>query len=310
MKFKAEGIIPAALMPWKPDLSMDLPGLRSHMIELASVRGVTAVCINGHASEMMSCSEDEQIEILSATLDAIGTRLPVLSGVFSESSVLAARQARRMQDAGANALLVVPPSTFGKGAQARPEMVMEHYHRIAAATDLPLVIFQYTVAGGLGFSLETLLRLAEEIPSICGIKDYCGDPVLHEETVRHLQNGSCQINVLSAHSSWLLQSLALGCAGILSGAGSTIAALQVELFEAMANSDLVAAREINERMNVFTRLFYRAPMADQHNRMKEAHVILGKFDNATVRPPLMKLSDAEIVRIEKGLASAGLARGR
>lgn len=310
MKFKAEGIIPAALMPWKPDLSMDLAGLRSHMRELASVRGVTAVCINGHASEMMSCSEDEQIEILSATLDAIGTRLPVLSGVFSESSVLAARQARRMQDAGANALLVVPPSTFGKGAQARPEMVMEHYQRIAAATDLPLVIFQYTVAGGLGFSLETLLRLAEEIPSICGIKDYCGDPVLHEETVRHLQNGSCRINVLSAHSSWLLQSLALGCAGILSGAGSTIAALQVELFEAMANSDLVAAREINERMNVLTRLFYRAPMADQHNRMKEANVILGKFENATVRPPLMKLSDAEIVLIEKGFASAGLVRGR
>lgn len=310
MKFKAEGIIPAALMPWKPDLSMDLAGLRSHMRELASVRGVKAVCINGHASEMMSCSEDEQIEILSATLEAIGTRLPVLSGVFSESSVLAARQARRMQDAGANALLVVPPSTFGKGAQARPEMVMEHYQRIAAATDLPLVIFQYTVAGGLGFSLETLLRLAEEIPSICGIKDYCGDPVLHEQTVRHLQNGSCRINVLSAHSSWLLQSLALGCAGILSGAGSTIAALQVELFEAMANSDLVAAREINERMNVFNRLFYKAPMADQHNRMKEAHVILGKFENATVRPPLMKLSDAEIVCIEKGLASAGLERGR
>jgi 4-hydroxy-tetrahydrodipicolinate synthase len=158
--------------------------------------------------------------------------------------------------------------------------------------------------------LETLLRLAEEIPSICGIKDYCGDPVLHEETVRHLQNGSCRINVLSAHSSWLLQSLALGCAGILSGAGSTIAALQVELFEAMANSDLVAAREINERMNVLTRLFYRAPMADQHNRMKEANVILGKFENATVRPPLMKLSDAEIVLIEKGFASAGLVRGR
>ncbi len=308
MKFEATGVIPAALMPWTPDMEMDLPGLRRHLRDLGAVNGVSAICVNGHASEVLSCSEDEQARILAAAVDEVGAGVPIVSGVCCESSIIAARHARQWTQLGASALLVVPPSVFAKGAQLRPEMVLEHYQRIADASDLPLIIFQYTVAGGLAHSLETLVRLAEQIPSIRAIKDYCGDPVLHEETVRHLQNTPRRVNVLTAHSSWLLQSLALGCAGILSGAGSTIAAMQVEIFRAMQEGDLARAREANERMNVMNRAFYRPPFADQHNRMKEAQVLMGRFEHATVRPPLMKLADSEVAAIRSALVRAGLLK--
>jgi 4-hydroxy-tetrahydrodipicolinate synthase len=306
MQFTPAGVVPAALMPWTPDMAMDLPGLRRHLSDLAGVRGVTAVCVNGHASEVVACTEDEQAAILATAVDEIGSRLPVVGGVCSESSLVAASHARRWTALGASALLVVPPSTFAKGAQLRPEMVVEHYSRIAAATDLPLIVFQYSAASGQAHSLETLLRLAETIPTVRAIKDYCGDPVLHEQTVRHLQNGPRRVNVLTAHSSWLLPSLALGCAGILSGAGSTIAPLQVELFEAMQAGDLSRAREVAERIDVPNRLFYRPPLADQHNRMKEAQVLMGRFAHAAVRPPLMKLPAAEIAALRAGLLRAGL----
>jgi 4-hydroxy-tetrahydrodipicolinate synthase len=102
----------------------------------------------------------------------------------------------------------------------------------------------------------------------------------------------------------------LGCDGILSGAGSTIAPLQVELFEAMQASDLPRARKINERMNAISRVFYRAPSIDQHNRMKEAQVLLGRFRCAAVRPPLMKLGDSEIASIQDGLVKAGLLQNK
>jgi 4-hydroxy-tetrahydrodipicolinate synthase len=310
MKFEAKGVIPAALMPWKAsrDMEMDLDGLARHLTDLADVSGVTAVCVNGHASEVMSCTEDEQAAILERSVSAIGTRLPLVSGVYSESSILAARMAKRWRSLGASALLVVPPYTFGKGAQARPDMVVEHYSRIAEATSLPLIIFQYTWSGGLGHSVDLMLKLAERIPSICAIKDYCGDPVLHEETVRELQNGPRKVQVLTAHSSWLLQSLALGCAGILSGAGSTIAPLQVELFRAMQAGDLERARAANERVNMISRVFYKTPMADQHNRMKEAQVLMGKFQNGAMRPPLLKLTEHEIAAISAGLVRVGMLR--
>ena len=306
MKFEARGVIPAALMPWQPDLEMDLPSLRTHLADIAGVRGVSALCVNGHASEVVACTEDEQSRILDTACDAVGSALPLISGVCSESSLTAAKLARRWQDAGASALLVFPPSVFAKGAQLRPEMVSEHYRRIADASSLPLIVFQYPLGGGQGYAMDTLLRLVDEIPTICAIKDYSGDPVLHEESVRQLQNSPRKVAVLSSHSSWLLQSLALGCAGILSGAGSTIAPLQVALFEAMQEGNLVLAREVNERMNTISRVFYRAPFIDQHNRMKEAQVLLGRFDCAAVRPPLMKLSDSEIAAIKAGLIKAGM----
>ena len=310
MTFEARGVIPAALMPWTMEMEMDQSRLRSHLNDIASVKGVSSICVNGHASEVTSCTEDEQAEILDIAGEEIGARLPIITGVYSESSISAARQARRWQNTGASALLVFPPSVFGKGAQLRPEMVLEHFSRIADATNLPLIIFQYPLVGGQGYSLDTLLRLTEAVPSIVALKDYSGDPVLHEDVVRHLQNGPRKVNILSSHSSWLLQSLALGCAGILSGAGSTIAPLQVALFNAMKEGNLLRAREINERMNVITRVFYRPPFIDQHNRMKEAQVLLGRFDCAAVRPPLMKITAKEIAMIEVGLVKAGLLKNK
>jgi len=65
MQFTPAGVVPAALMPWTPDMAMDLPGLRRHLSDLAGVRGVTAVCVNGHASEVVACTEDEQAAILA-----------------------------------------------------------------------------------------------------------------------------------------------------------------------------------------------------------------------------------------------------
>ena len=114
------------------------------------------------------------------------------------------------------------------------------------------------------------------------------------------------VNVLTTHSSWLLGSLALGCDGLLSGAGSVIANLQVALFRAVKAGDLKTAEAINDRIYPTVRAFYDAPLLDMHNRMKEALVYLGKMPAAHVRPPLMKLTDAEIAKIRRQMDRAGL----
>lgn len=81
----------------------------------------------------------------------------------------------------------------------------------------------------------------------------------------------------------------LGCKGIISGSGSTIADVQVALFNAVQANDLALAKRINDRLYHTTNTFYCAPRIDQHNRMKEALVILGRLPRAVVRPPLLKL---------------------
>jgi 4-hydroxy-tetrahydrodipicolinate synthase len=128
----------------------------------------------------------------------------------------------------------------------------------------------------------------------------------HERHVKELQSTSRPFNVLSTNSAWLMSSLTMGANGLLSGSGSVIADLQVALFDAIQAGDLKRAQAINDRIYPTAKCFYGAPATDMHNRMKAALVMLGRMPSALVRPPLTKLSDAELAGIRAAIDDAGL----
>ena len=298
------GVIPAVLLPFFEDLSIDEKSYRSHLRDVCSTKGISAITTNAHASEVASCSFEEQTRVLDITLDEVGSNTPIVCGVYTEGSLEAQRIAKMATSHGASALLVFPPAIYSFGQ--RPEMAVEHFKRIADASDLPLILFQYPLEGGQGYPTDTLLRILDEVPSVRAIKDWSANPQLHERQIRLLQSRNPVVNVLTTHSSWLMSSLVLGCNGLLSGSGSVIAPLQAALFEAVQNKDLVTAQSLNERIYQMTEVFYTKPWVDMHNRMKEALVLLGQLPRAVVRPPLMKISDAEINSIRAALVRAKL----
>ena len=298
------GVIPAVLLPFFEDLSIDEKSYRSHLRDVCSTKGISAITTNAHASEVASCSFEEQTRVLDITLDEVGSNTPIVCGVYTEGSLEAQRIAKMATSHGASALLVFPPAIYSFGQ--RPEMAVEHFKRIADASDLPLILFQYPLEGGQGYPTDTLLRILDEVPSVRAIKDWSANPQLHERQIRLLQSRNPVVNVLTTHSSWLMSSLVLGCNGLLSGSGSVIAPLQAALFEAVQNKDLVTAQSLNERIYQMTEVFYTKPWVDMHNRMKEALVLLGKLPRAVVRPPLMKISDSEINSIRAALVRAKL----
>lgn len=307
--FQPKGVIPAALLPFAEDFSIDEDATRKHLSDIAAVDGISAICVNGHASEVHACTVGEQRRILEIAVDEIGDRLPLINGIYADGSHEAARLARMSEEAGASCLLVFPPHPIGRGGgNTRPEMALGHFKAIADATDLPFIAFQYPLGGGYGYPMDTLLSMAEQIPSFRAIKDGSYDAALHERHVRVLQGLDRPINVLTTHSPWLLPSLTTGCAGLLSGAGSIIADLQMALFNAIQDKDLARAREIEQRIWPTSKCFYKQPGCDMHNRMKEALVILGRLPRAVVRPPLMKLPESEIKAIEQALSDAGITR--
>ncbi len=306
--FRPAGVIPATLLALHDDMSINERQTRRHLRDCALVDGVSAVTVNGHASEVHACSFDEQQQILAASLAEVGDRVPLINGIYADGSIEAARLAAMAAREGASALLVFPPNSMAMGGQLRPEMAIAHYRRIADATDLPIIAFQYPMGSGLGYPFETLLALFEAVPTIAAIKDWSNDPMLHEKHIRTFQALPRPVNVLTTHSSWLMASLTLGCNGLLSGSGSTIADLQVALWRAVQAGDLTAAQAVNDRIVPLSQAFYAPPFLDMHNRMKEALVLLGRLDKAVVRPPLMKLPEAEIARIGAALRQAGIAR--
>ncbi|MDG2490968.1 MAG: dihydrodipicolinate synthase family protein, partial [Alphaproteobacteria bacterium] len=232
--------------------------------------------------------------------------LPLVNGVYADGSHAAVAVAKMAAGEGASALLVFPPNSMSMGGQLRPDMAIAHFKMIADATDLPLILFQYPASTGLGYPFETMLKIFSEVPSVVAIKDWCNDPMLHERHIKTFQSLPRKVNVLSTHSSWLMASLSMKPAGLLSGAGSVIADLQVALFNAMQRDDLAMARAVNDRIYPLAQAFYRTPFLDMHNRMKECLVLLGRLDQAIVRPPLQKLEADEIAQLKRALVAAGL----
>jgi 4-hydroxy-tetrahydrodipicolinate synthase len=298
------GVIPAILLPFNDDLSIDERAFRSHIRDVGATDGISALTINAHSTEVASCSFDEQRRVLDIAQDEIGDKLPLVHGIWADGSLEAARIARMAAAGGASALLVFPPAPFTMGQT--PAMALAHFSRIADATDLPLIAFQYPLATGQGYRQDTLLRLCDEIPRLRAIKDWSNNVPQHEWHVRTLQSLPRPVTVLSTHSAWLMSSLVLGCKGLLSGSGSVIADLQARLFRAVQGNDLAEAKRINDRIDPMARAFYADPAVDMHNRMKEALVLLGKLPRAVVRPPLVKIESAEIERIRLALVEAGL----
>jgi 4-hydroxy-tetrahydrodipicolinate synthase len=299
------GVMPANLLPFTADLAIDEPAYRAHLRWLADTRGVTGIVANGHAAEVSSLTREERQRALAIALDEVGDACPVVAGVYSDGTAEAVTLARDARALGAAGVLVFPPTLFMWGAQAKPAMVLRHFAEIAAHADLPIIVFEYPPASGIGYAPETLARLAE-IPQVAGVKDWSNDIVAFERNLRALRATGRPVAMLSSFTMSLMATFLLGADGAISGMGSVAADLQAELYEACQKGDLDGARRLNDRLDPLVRVFYAPPFVDMHNRMKEALALLGRIPAAHVRPPLTPVPPAEREAIRAALAAAGL----
>src|ERR1044071_4885645 len=104
------GVMPANILPFKADLSIDEPAYRAHLRWLADTRGVTGIVANGHAGEVSSLSREERKRALAIALHEVGGSVPVIAGVYADGTQEAIDLARDARAGGAAGLLVFPPT--------------------------------------------------------------------------------------------------------------------------------------------------------------------------------------------------------
>jgi 4-hydroxy-tetrahydrodipicolinate synthase len=225
--------------------------------------------------------------------------------VYSDGTAEAVTLARDAKAEGAAGVLVFPPTLFMWGAQVKPEMALRHFAEIADHADLPIIVFQYPPASGIGYTPETLARLAG-IPRVAGVKEWSNEIVAFERNMRAIRSTGRPVAILSSFTMSLMASFLLGADGAISGMGSVVADLQADLFRACQKGDVEDARRINDRLDPLVRVFYAPPFVDMHNRMKEALVLLGRIPAAHVRPPLTPVPAAERETIRRALIASGL----
>src|SRR5215831_17318974 len=129
------GILPAMQVPYREDYTIDEVELRRFARWLASQPGIGGLVTNGHTGEVFALSADERAEVTRIVADEVRGKMPVISGICSESVTEAAEHARMARDAGASGLLVMPPHYWLRFGM-QPEYVLEHFAAVGEASQL------------------------------------------------------------------------------------------------------------------------------------------------------------------------------
>ena len=96
-RYVPHGVIPAVLLPFNDDLSIDVKSFRAHLRDVAATKGISAITINAHSTEVGSLTFDEQRRVLAIAQDEIGERVPLVNGVSGVNSLVARRMVKKQQ---------------------------------------------------------------------------------------------------------------------------------------------------------------------------------------------------------------------
>ena len=174
--------------------------------------------VNGHAGEGASLSPAERTDLITRTRRHIGGKT-LLAGIIAYSTAEAITQAKEAQAAGADCAVLFPLPGLGGGATSTPRAPLAYVKAVAESITIPVSIFQYPLASGLGFTTETLVEMAK-VPGVIAIKEGSDTMLAYEENWRKVKAARRDIAILPSNFNWFLAQLAVGGDGILSGLAS------------------------------------------------------------------------------------------
>ncbi len=298
----AGGIIPATATPWTPEPEYELAedDLRRLVEYLTGVDGIVAVIANAHTGECKLLSRAMKQEVIRVHKEAAGDT-PVFSGVYGENSIQAAEMAREAQDAGADAVMLLPLDTY---ANQDPRTPVEHFERVADAVDIPLINFQFPTWGSSGIPISAHVEICKH-PSVIAFKEASFDPVRYEETVRALDHVRDDFTMMTGNDTFLTHAYHLGSETGLIGYGNLVPELQVEKLRAVRNDDMDRAKEIREKMLPLTNHIFGEPQGRYRARTKVALEMQGIFEHDTLLPPQQQIDMEERQELREILADLG-----
>lgn len=299
------GVMPATLCPFREDDSVDEDGLRAYVAYLASVPGVTALVCNGHTGEVMSLRNRERALVTRIIAEAVGDKVKVVSGVCAEGSDEAIDQALAAKDAGADAILLMPPHHWLRFGRTT-ETALGFFDDVAQGAKIDIIVHQYPSWTKASYSLAEMLALVKLSEVVC-IKMGTRDMARWGYDYRQLKAAAPNKSIVSCHDEYLLATLLDGCDGALVGFAGFVPELIVALTQSALSGDLQGAYRAQEKIRPLAQIVYRfgEPSSDAHQRMKCAMTLLGKFPSMHMRRPIRPLSEADVARIRAELCRAG-----
>jgi len=278
--------------PFRPDGSLDLDGARTLAAHLVS-HGSDGLVIAGTTGEAPTLTHSEKRDLWQAVAETIRGRAALIAGTGTYSTAESIELSKTAEQAGADALLLVTPY-YSRPPQSG---LVAHFKAVAAATPLPVVLYDIPSRTARKIEHATLLELAT-VPNIVGVKDAAGDPA----GTAKLAAEAPGLRIWSGDDALTLPMLAVGGIGVVSVASHLAGHRIAEMITAHDKGDVEGAARIDRELRpLYEVLFITANPIP----LKAALQMVG-LPAGPVRLPLVSATAAERDRIRSVLEGLGL----
>lgn len=229
------GVAPALVTPFTAEDTIDEEAFRA-LVDRQIDGGASGLVVLGTTGENPTVTHEERRRLVDLAVETAAGRVPVIIGTGTNDTEKSVTYSKEAVEAGADGLLVVGPY-YNKPSQAG---FVAHVEAIAEAADAPIVL--YNVPGRTSFNIEaeTVLHLAEEVPSVVGVKEASGDLEQVGDILLHRPD---DFAVYSGDDEVTLPLLAMGGDGVVSVLSNALPDRLRTMVEAGLNDDLATARQ-------------------------------------------------------------------
>jgi 4-hydroxy-tetrahydrodipicolinate synthase len=290
-------VLTAMVTPFHDDGGLDLDGA-VRLAQWLVAHGNDGLVLAGTTGEGATLSDDEKVELWTAVRAAVD--VPLLAGTGSNDTRHTIGLSRRAVDTGVDGLLVVSPY-YNRPPQAG---LVAHYEALAAAVDLPIVLYDVPGRTGRALSVDTIVRLATDVPTVVALKDARGNPT---ESTRIVAEAPDDFDVYSGDDGLTLPLLAVGAVGVVGVATHWTGGLHAEMIAAVEKGDVVAAREVNAKM--LDSFAYEATDLWQHASGVKTLLAEMGLPGGPARLPLPAVPEEARVRARQIIAALALEVG-
>lgn len=231
-------VITAMVTPFSADGELDHEGA-AELARWLVAQGNDALVLSGTTGEAACLTDEEQIALWRTVRSAVD--VPLIAGSGTNDTRHAAELTSAAADAGMDAVLIVTPY-YNRPSQAGIEA---HFRYVCAATELPVIVYDIPVRTGRKIGSDLILRMANEIPNVVGLKDAAGDP---GATARLIADAPDGFEVFSGDDPLTLSLLAVGAVGVIGVATHWAAPVMAQMIGAFQAGDIVRAQQLNARM--------------------------------------------------------------
>ncbi len=289
-------LLPALITPFTRRGELDLDA-HTHNLATLWERGLRGFLIGGSTGEGPYLEPGERRTLTAAARETLGRRGFLMTGVAAETTRGALTQAEEAADGGADAILVLTPTTLARG---RTGVIVGFFREVADRAPLPVYLYSVPTVTAYALPAEAIDELRSH-PNVAGMKDSGGDPVRIQETVSARDDGFLVFNGASASLSL---AMGAGAHGAITASANYAVPLLAQLTRRPGGSP-ARANPLQRRLTELTRVVESHGVAGT----KAAAGVMGLRPGAP-RRPLRPVGRAAVRRIEEALGVAGLLQGR